>query len=184
MAIIEKTPKELFEENMKLVYYIARRYKTKSNALYFEDYVQEGMLGLWRASNTYDSSKGYTFATYASTCITNNILMYFRKFNRPIYRHLVSYDTVFRDKDGELKEFERFLEDPNSGKEYEAVDDRLSVTDKTLSVLTKREREVLHRIFYLDEKQADVARSLGCSQSYVSRLQQSALKKLKKAVGV
>lgn len=180
----EKTPEVLFKENTRLVHFIALRYKTSANAPYYEDYLQEGMLGLWRACKTFDESKGYKFATYASRCVINQILMYFRKNNRHTSKNVISYDSTIINSNGDTAPLKEFLPDPHSLEEFESVEDRLSLSEECLSVLRENERDVLYRVYFLDQKQSDVAEALGCSQSYVSRLQKSALNKLRKAVGL
>lgn len=66
---------KLVEDNVRLAYYVVGKYyRDKYLALgEYEDVVQEAMIGLIRAANTYDSGKGYTFATYACRCMETHL---------------------------------------------------------------------------------------------------------------
>lgn len=70
-------PKQLFDENQKLVYYCMKSIQVPS--LYYEDCVQEGLLELWRVCQTFDVDKGYKFATYAVPCIRGAIQRFCRE---------------------------------------------------------------------------------------------------------
>jgi RNA polymerase sigma factor (sigma-70 family) len=72
----------LVEENIKLVGYVANKMMNLAVPYYYfdmDDVFQEGSIGLWKAAQTFKPEKGFTFSTYASRCIQNAILMYFRK---------------------------------------------------------------------------------------------------------
>ena len=73
-------------DNQKLVYRTVQKHFP--GLIRDDDVIQEGMIGLWNAVNQFDESKGFTFSTFASTVIYNNIAMYLRKENR--YREHVS----------------------------------------------------------------------------------------------
>ena len=66
---------KLVEDNVRLAYsFVGRHYRDKYQALgEYEDVVQEAVIGLIRAANTYDSRKGYTFATYACRCMETHL---------------------------------------------------------------------------------------------------------------
>jgi RNA polymerase sigma factor (sigma-70 family) len=63
----EQARQKLVLSNLRLVVKFAKRYKDRG--IDFEDLVQEGNLGLIRASQSYDPSKGTRFSTYASMWI-------------------------------------------------------------------------------------------------------------------
>lgn len=95
------TPMDRFYENEKLVYHVVNR--MFPTFVGNEDVIQEGYLGLWKACDTYDESKGTQFSTYACQVIVNDIRMYLRKIlkTNDILRDAESLDAkVFRNPDG------------------------------------------------------------------------------------
>ena len=79
---------ELIEHNLRLVVYIARKYE--SSGIGVEDLISIGSIGLIKAINSFQPSKGIKLATYASRCIENEILMTLRKTHN--LRHDISID--------------------------------------------------------------------------------------------
>ena len=86
----------LIEDNINLVYYVIKKYYP--NYLYDEDIVQEGMVGLCKAVNAYDSDKS-KFSTFAARCILNQIKYYFRKNSK--HYDVLSYDRVIENIEDE-----------------------------------------------------------------------------------
>lgn len=155
-----------------------------------KDLVSIGNIGLVKAINTYDISKGFEFATYAMRCIDNEILMFLRKLKKD--QNVDSIDrVVFHDKDGsELKLEDRLSVDSDLVEDHEN-----SETHKIIRELVKqlpdRDKEIvmLHFGFYNDRiyTQREIADKFHISQSYVSRLITRIVNKLGKqleAVGV
>lgn len=70
------SPKELFDQNQNLVYYCIKSLNIPST--WYDDCIQEGMLGLWRACQEFDLDKGCKFATYAVPCIRGSIIRFCR----------------------------------------------------------------------------------------------------------
>lgn len=72
IALGSKSAKdELIEANLRLVVSIAKRHVGKG--MYFLDLIQEGNLGLIKAVEKFDYSKGYKFSTYATWWIRQAI---------------------------------------------------------------------------------------------------------------
>lgn len=146
-----------------------------------EELISIGIIGLIKAINTYDSSKGTKLATYAAKCIENEILMHLRALKKT--RGEVSlYDPIGVDKEGN----EIILLDVlGSEEDIEEIVQNSYETERILekiAALTPRERKVLAWRFGLfqgqERTQRDIAESMGISRSYVSRIEKKALKKL------
>ena len=127
-------------------------------------------LGLVKAANSFDESRGFKFATYASRCINNEILMFLRQSKNA--RSCVSLnchnDEEEREYDFEIACFEN----------YDTIDDLLSLKS-VLNLLDKREKKLIYLRFFCNMNQAEVSDFLGISQSYISRIERRAFKKMK-----
>ena len=180
----EHARNKLIEHNLRLVVFLAKKYDNTGTDL--EDLVSIGTIGLIKAVNTYRLDKNIKLATYASRCIDNEILMYLRKTKRK--KGEVSFeDSLSYDSDGNELHLEDVL-----GTEKDIVtkglDDEL---DKHLMLeeiekLSKRDKEIIELRYGLNKKkemtQKDVAKKLGISQSYISRIEKKVIKKLKNII--
>ena len=169
----------LIEHNLRLVVYVAKRYDTTQNGG-IEDLISIGTIGLVKAINTFKPDKNIKLATYASRCIENEILMFLRKNNK--LRHEISLDEPLNiDYDGN----ELLLSDI-IGTDSDIVKNELEQSDQKAmfyEALSKREKEILmfrYGLMNYDElTQKDVAKMMGISQSYISRLEKKIIKKLR-----
>jgi len=178
----EQAKQRLVEHNLRLVVYIARRFENTGTAL--EDLISIGTIGLIKAISTYDPDKKIKLATYASRCIENEILMHLRKTANQ--KTEISLDEpINMDCDGNellLTDILGTEEDTVFRNLEEDVDIR--ILRQLLSQLPHREQELLAMRFGLEgrqeQTQKEVARIMGISQSYISRLEKKIMLRLKK----
>ena len=172
----------LIEHNLRLVVYVAKRYDTAQNGG-IEDLISIGTIGLVKAINTFKSDKNIKLATYASRCIENEILMFLRKNNK--LRHEISLDEPLNiDYDGnELLLSDIIGTDSDIVKNELEQSDQKTMFYEAFKDLSKREKEILmfrYGLMNYDElTQKDVAKMMGISQSYISRLEKKIIKKLR-----
>ena len=180
----EAVRQTLIEHNLRLVVYIARRFK--NTGVNIEDLISIGTIGLIKAVNTYRSDKNIKLATYASRCIENEILMYLRK--SAAQKAEVSFDEPLNtDWDGNellLSDILGTEEDVVLRPIEEDVD--RSMLAEAISHLTEREKRIITLRFGLgggeEKTQKEVADAMGISQSYISRLEKRIIRRLKKEI--
>ena len=171
----------LITHNLRLVVYIAKKFE--STGIGIEDLVSIGTIGLIKAVKTFCPTKNIKFATYASRCIENEILMFLRKSSQ--YRNDLSIDEPLNiDYDGNELLLSDILgtEDDIVNKGIENEAEREILRD-AVSELCDREREIMEMRFGLkdgkEKTQKEVAELIGISQSYISRLEKKIIKKLR-----
>lgn len=175
---------KLILHNLRLVSHIVRKYY--STARDQEDLVSLGTLGLVKAVDSFDPVHGARFATYAAKCIQNEILMHFRS-QRKLQNEVSINDAIDTDRDGNPLTYEDIIStDENPAEEL----DRRLLAERALayteSILSPRERRILFMRYGLGggrpSTQKETASRLGISRSYVSRIEKSALEKLRRAL--
>lgn len=173
---------KLIEHNLRLVAHVAKKYSASGRDN--EDYISVGTIGLIKAVSSFKPEKGARLATYAARCIENEILMTIRaskKFNNELYLN----DPISKDKEGnEISILDIIGSDTNMV--IEQVDRGISIKkmyENMDKVLKEREKLVIEmRYGLIDGKempQREIAKLLGISRSYVSRIEKKALKKLR-----
>ena len=172
---------KLIRHNMRLVAHIVKKY---AGAAETDDMISVGSIGLIKAINTYEPSRGTRLATYTARCIENEVLMFIRAGKK--HRANVSLsDPVGTDKDGnELTIMDLLFE--KEDKVFGSVEQSLML-EKFLSavkrLLDERETQVICMRYALTgdapQPQREVARRLKISRSYVSRIEKRALEKLR-----
>ena len=162
---------KLVENNIPLIYYIAKRYPSFP----IEEEIGRLHIALCEAALSFDVGKKIKFSTYASTVITNKILMYFRYMNKPINRNVISIYTELKGQ-------------PNNDNPEQIIDTLSSgnLEDNVIHFDLKKElTEMEYNACMLaidGNKQEIIGEKLNLSQSYVSRVLKSAEKKLKKVM--
>lgn len=176
---------KLIVHNLRLVSHIVRKYYSSSRMQ--EDLVSVGSLGLIKAVDSFDIENGARFATYAAKCIQNEILMYFRQ-QRKLQAEVSINDAIDVDRDGNpLTYIDVISCEENLADDLDLRLDGAKVRTYVDTVLEERERQIVKLRYGLDGKdtltQREVAALLGISRSYVSRIEKSALEKLRSAFG-
>ena len=175
----------LIEHNLRLVAHIVKKYyPTCRNQ---DDLVSIGTVGLIKAIDSFDITNGARFATYASRCLQNEILMYFRSQKKTACEVSIN-ETIDIDKDGNPLTYIDVIscEDTIA----DDIDLRLNskkAIDLINTVLTDRERQIIVLRYGLNNRkpvtQREIAAAFGISRSYVSRIEKSAIDKLRDGFG-
>lgn len=164
----------LIERNLRLVAHIVKKYSFPNKDV--DELISIGTVGLIKAIDSFDSSKGTRLATYASRCIENEILMLFRN-NKKQKSEVYLQDPIGVDKEGNefclidilSSEKDCVLENVERNLQVKALYRKLGES------LTKRESSILiMRYGLIDGKcktQREIAVNLGISRSYVSRIE-------------
>lgn len=181
----EDARQKLILHNLRLVAHIVRKYYSTSKSQ--EDLVSIGTIGLVKAVDTFNVENGARFATYAAKCIQNEILMSFRAQKKHSSEISIN-ETIDVDRDGNPLSYMDVI---SSDEDMPEEIDRKILTSRALhcikTALTLRERQIIimrYGLFGTDElTQREIAEKLGISRSYVSRIEKSALEKLKDALG-
>lgn len=171
----------LIEHNLRLVAHIVKKFDNTGEDL--EDLISIGTIGLIKAIESFQQNKGTKLATFAARCIENEILMHLRSLKKS-KKDVSLHDPIGTDKEGNEITLIDIL-----GSEIDDVIDKvqLKIEKKkiynNLHILDAREQEVIRGRFGLelggDERtQREIAKDLGISRSYVSRIEKRALMKL------
>ena len=180
-----KAREKLIVHNLRLVSHIVRKYY--SAATDQEDLVSLGTVGLIKGVDSFDPIHGTRFATYAAKCIQNEILMHFRS-QKKLQNEVSINEAIDTDRDGNPLTYEDIIStEENMAEEL----DRRLLAERALSyintILTSRERQIIYLRYGLSGRkpktQKETAEKLGISRSYVSRIEKSALDKLRSALG-
>lgn len=173
---------KLIEHNLRLVAHIVKKYYSSTNDQ--DDLVSIGTIGLIKAIDSFDLSKGIRLSSYAARCIENEVLMFFRNSKKSA-QDVSMNEPIDTDKDGNAL----VLMDVMSVEDciIDELDTKIK-SEKLLSymneVLSDREKRVILLRYGLDGNQQlaqrEVAKILGISRSYVSRIEKKALSTLNK----
>ncbi len=171
----------LIEHNLRLVAHIVNKYYSLAKDR--DDLISIGCIGLIKAVDSFDASNGTRFATYASKCLQNEILMHFRA-SKKLNNEVSVNEAIDTDKDGDALTYVDIISTPDT-----IADDidRKTKSEKMIRIineqLEERERKIIIMRYGLDGNvpitQKEAARRLGISRSYVSRIEKSSLEKIK-----
>jgi RNA polymerase sporulation-specific sigma factor len=174
----------LIERNLRLVSHIVKKYYSKTNDT--DDLISIGTIGLIKGIDSFDNSKGTRLATYASRCIENEILMYFRSLKKQSGDVMLS-DAIETDKDGNPLTIEEIIADESDlADNLETKTYWQQTADYIKNMEDEREREIIILRYGLNNKkpltQREVADRLNISRSYVSRIEKKVLNDIKKHI--
>ena len=174
--------KMLIEHNLRLVVYIAKKFDNTGVGV--EDLISIGTIGLIKAIITFDPEKGNRLAAYASRCVENEVLMYLRA--RKKCSHEISlYEPIGTDREGNEVNLYDIIESTETDipERIHLKDNIQKLYEKLENELSPREKLVLKMRYGLyqgeEYTQREIAAQLGISRSYVSRIEKSAIGKLR-----
>ncbi|MBR3249152.1 MAG: RNA polymerase sporulation sigma factor SigK [Clostridia bacterium] len=171
----------LIERNLRLVAHVCKKYANTN--VDQDDLISIGTIGLIKGINSFNVDKGSKLSTYVSRCIDNEILMHLRatkKLSNEVYLN----EPIGKDKDDNVITLQEILENDDRDIE-EVVDIRMKIKElyrKMKEILKDREKTILELRFGLGgqkpKTQNEIAKMLGISRSYVSRIETKAINKL------
>ena len=175
----------LIERNLRLVAHVCKKYANTN--VDQDDLISIGTIGLIKGINSFNIDKGSKLSTYVSRCIDNEILMHLRatkKLNNEVYLN----EPIGKDKDDNVITLQEILENDDRDIE-EVVDIRMKIKKlyrKMKEILKDREKTILELRFGLyghkPKTQNEIAKMMGISRSYVSRIETKAINKLSQSI--
>lgn len=171
---------KLIEHNLRLVAHIVKKFESNINDI--DDLIGIGTVGLIKGIDSFSPNKNVKLTTYIAKCAENEILMYFRA-DKKNSKNVSLYDGISYDKDGNEVTILDVLKttDPDFAEEI-YKNDNIKLLKEYIKILTSREREVLTKRYGLDGQdeitQKEIAKNLGISRSYVSRIEKRAITKI------
>ncbi len=171
----------LIERNLRLVAHIAKKYQNTEDEM--DDLISIGTIGLIKAINSFDETKGNRIGTYAARCIDNELLMMLRG-KKKISKEVSIYEPIGVDREGnEINLLDVIESEHVDVVEKMELSRHLELLDTLFrQLLSDREKEILALRYGLFGKaeitQREIGKKLGISRSYVSRIEKKALLKL------
>ena len=171
---------KLIEHNLRLVAHIVKKYDNKIEDT--DDLISIGTIGLIKGIDSYSKKKNTRLTTYAARCIENEILMHFRN-NKKRSKDISINDSIGFDKEGNEITILDILKTPTPDFALDIhKEDNITDLKKYFNVLTDREKHIIIQRYGLYDNdeitQKEIAKKLGISRSYVSRIEKRALTKI------
>lgn len=176
----ENARNKLIEHNLRLVAHIVKKYDHRREEI--NDLISIGTIGLIKGIDSYSLKHGTRLTTYCARCIENEILMHFRG-DKKNNRNISINEPIGFDKDGNEITFLDILKTPKPDYAMSLHNkNNLKLLKKYFKILTNREREIVIKRYGLNNQdeitQKEIAKQLGISRSYVSRIEKRALTKI------
>ncbi len=172
----------LIERNLRLVAHVLKKYQQLDDDP--EDLISVGTIGLIKAIVTFDPQKNNRLGTYAARCIENEILMLLRT-KKKTSKEISLYEPIGTDSEGNEIQLYDVIESPEDDAytQISLKENIHTLYQKLETVLSPRERLILKLRYGLYDQeeytQREIASQLGISRSYVSRIEKSAIEKLR-----
>ena len=173
---------KLIEHNLRLVAHIVKKFESNTNDV--DDLIGIGTVGLIKGIDSYSKNRNVKLTTYAAKCAENEILMHFRA-DKKNSKNISIYDSISYDKEGNEITILDIVKTPDPDFLEEIhKNNNINLLKKYIKKLTKREKEILEKRYGLNGKdevtQKRIAKDLGISRSYVSRIEKRATTKILK----
>ena len=171
---------KLIEHNLRLVAHIVKKYDHKKEEV--DDLISIGTIGLIKGVDSYSFKHKTRLTTYCARCIENEILMYFRS-DKKNSKNISIDEGIGFDKEGNVITILDILKTPNRDFALELHNqEAIKLLKEYFKVLTDREKDIIIKRYGLNGKnevtQKEIAKELGISRSYVSRIEKRALTKI------
>ena len=171
---------KLIEHNLRLVAHIVKKYENKKEDL--DDLISIGTIGLIKGIDSYSYKHGTRITTYCARCIENEILMYYRN-NKKNSKNISINESIGFDKDGNEITFLDILKTPKPDFALDVYNkDNINLLKDYFQILTDQEKKIIIKRYGLNNTdeitQKEIAKELGISRSYVSRIEKRALTKM------
>lgn len=177
--------KVLIERNLRLVAHVAKKYQTTN--VEQDDLISIGTIGLIKGINSFNMDKNYKLATYVARCIENEILMHLRA-NKKYALDMYLNEPIGKDKDDNIVTLQEVIEIDEKNIEEE-IDLKFKIKEMKIyidEILTQREKLIINLRYGLNNEevktQNEIAKKLGISRSYVSRIENAAIQKLSRYI--
>ena len=171
---------KIIEHNLRLVAHIVKKYEHRKEDE--DDLISIGTIGLIKGVDSFSHKHGTKITTYCARCIENEILMHYRS-DKKNSKNISINESVGFDKDGNEITFLDILKTPKPDFDEDIhTNNNIALLKKYLNILTDREREIVIKRYGLNDNdeitQKEIAKELGISRSYVSRIEKRALTKM------
>ena len=171
---------KIIEHNLRLVAHIVKKYEHRKEDE--DDLISIGTIGLIKGVDSFSHKHGTKITTYCARCIENEILMHYRS-DKKNSKNISINESVGFDKDGNEITFLDILKTPKPDFDEDIhTKNNIALLKKYLNILTDREREIVIKRYGLNNNdeitQKEIAKELGISRSYVSRIEKRALTKM------
>lgn len=176
----KKARNKLIEHNLRLVAHIVKKYDQGNENP--DDLISIGTIGLIKGVDSFKIKNKVKLSTYCSRCIENELLMFFRA-NKKNNKNISIDEPIGFDKEGNEISLLDILKTPNPDFALDLhTKDNIKLLKKYFDVLSEREKEIIIKRYGLNNKdeltQKEIAKEIGISRSYVSRIEKRALTKM------